>query len=55
MREAGDEGVILVSFGTLLGERIAFNETLLEVMAEAFSKLSQKVIWKKKLEGRFSA
>ena len=51
MQSAGDDGVILVSFGTVLGEHIGFNESILQVMAEAFSKLPQKVIWKLKLEG----
>ena len=55
MQSAGKEGVILVSFGTILGEHIGFNESLLQVMAEAFSKLPQKVIWKLKLEGTFNA
>jgi len=43
MQEAGDEGVILVSFGTVVGE---LDESLLQMMTEAFSKLSQKIIWK---------
>ena len=55
MQSAGNEGVILVSFGTILGEHIGFNESLLQVMAEAFSKMPQKVIWKLKLEGTFNA
>jgi len=53
MQSAGDKGVILVSFGTVLGEYMGVNETLLQVMAEAFSKLPQKVIWKLKLDGTF--
>ena len=48
MQETGDEGVILVSFGTVQEE---IEETLLKMMAEAFSKLPQKIIWKFKLEG----
>ena len=55
MQSTGDEGVILVSFGTVLGEHMGFNESMLQVMAEAFSKLPQKVIWKLKLEGTFNA
>jgi len=55
MQSAGDKGVILVSFGTVLGEYMGVNETLLQVMAEAFSKLPQKVIWKLKLDGTFIA
>ncbi|KAL9988799.1 hypothetical protein ACROYT_G003287 [Oculina patagonica] len=47
MKKTGDEGVILVSFGTVLG---GINETSLKMMAEAFSKLPQKVIWKLKQE-----
>ena len=53
MQKAGDEGVILVSFGTLLGGPIGFGESILQIMANAFSKLTQKVIWKLKLEGMF--
>jgi len=48
MQEAGDEGVILVSFGTIVGD---LDEKLLQMMAKAFSKLPQKIIWKLKLEG----
>ena len=48
MQEAGDEGVILVSFGTIVGD---LDEKLLQMMAEAFSKLPQRIIWKLKLEG----
>ena len=54
MQKVGDEGVILVSFGTLLGEIVRFDESLLQMMAHAFSKLPQKVIWKLKLEGVFA-
>ena len=49
----GDEDVILVSFGSILGEIAELNEPLLQRMADAFSKLPQKVIWKMKLEGMF--
>lgn len=45
MQEAGDEGVILVSFGTVLEE---VDETLLQLMAKAFSKLPQKIVWRLK-------
>ena len=48
MQETGDEGVILVSFGTVLGK---IEDASLKMMAEAFSKLPQKIIWKLKLEG----
>ena len=43
MQEAGDEGVILVSFGTVLEE---VDETLLQLMAKAFAKLPQKIVWR---------
>ena len=43
MQEAGDEGVILVSFGTVMEE---FDEKLLQMMAKAFSNLPQTIIWK---------
>ena len=48
MQEAGGEGVILVSFGTIVGD---LDEKLLQMMAETFSKLPQRIIWKLKLEG----
>ena len=32
---------------------MGLNESLLQRMADAFSKLSQKVIWKMKLDGMF--
>ena len=48
MRESGDEGVILVSFGTVVD---GLDETLLQMMSKAFSKLPQKIIWKLKLKG----
>ena len=49
----GDQDVILVSFGSILGEVAELNESLLQRMADAFSKLPQKVIWKVKSEGMF--
>ena len=36
-----------------MGEIAELNEPLLQRMADAFSKLPQKVIWKMKLEGMF--
>ena len=48
MQKAGDEGVILVSFGTVLE---TMDEASLQMMATAFSKLPQKIIWKLKLQG----
>ena len=45
MQEAGDEGVILVSFGTVLEE---VDETLLQLMAKAFAQLPQKIVWRLK-------
>ena len=49
----GDQEVILVSFGSILGDIAGLNESLLQRMADAFSKLPQKVIWKMKLDGMF--
>ena len=49
MQETGDEGVILVSFGTILGD---IDEGTLKMMADAFTKLPQKIIWKLKLKGK---
>lgn len=51
VQSAGDEGVILVSFGTIMGVYRTIEEKMLQMMAKAFSKLPQKVIWKLKLEG----
>lgn len=48
VQTAGNEGVILVSFGTVVGP---LAESSLQIMAETFSKLPQKIIWKLKLEG----
>ncbi|XP_074623673.1 2-hydroxyacylsphingosine 1-beta-galactosyltransferase-like isoform X1 [Acropora palmata] len=50
MQGSGDEGVILVSFGSVVGYNFGVDERILQVMAEAFSKLPQKVIWKLKLD-----
>ena len=47
-QKAGDEGVILVSFGTVVE---AISDSLLKIMAETFSKLPQKIIWKLKPNG----
>ena len=54
MQGSGDEGVILVSFGSVVGYNFGVNERILQVMAMAFSKLPQKVIWKLKLDGKFT-
>ena len=48
MQKAGDEGVILVSFGTVVEQ---MDEASLQMMATAFSRLPQKIIWKLKLKG----
>ena len=48
MQKAGDEGVILVSFGTALE---TMDDASLQMMAKAFSTLPQKILWKLKLEG----
>ena len=53
MQEADDKGVILVSFGSILGHDVGFNESLLQIIADAFFKLPQKIIWKVNLEGTF--
>ena len=41
--KSGDEGVILVSFGTILGN---VNEKMLTLLANAFSRVPQRIIWK---------
>ena len=43
VRGSGDEGVILVSFGSILGE---ISDQTISTMAEVFSTLPQRVIWK---------
>ena len=48
MREAGEDGVILVSFGTVVE---GMKDAPLQMMAKAFSKLPQRIIWKLKLKG----
>ena len=53
MQNSGGKGVILVSFGTVVGDLTGMDEEVLNVMAETFSKLQEKVIWKLKLKGRF--
>ena len=42
-RGSGDEGVILVSFGSILDE---INDQIIATMAATFSSLPQRVIWK---------
>ena len=54
MQGSDDEGVILVSFGSIVGDAFGLDERVLQLMAEAFSKLPQKVIWKLKLDGKFT-
>lgn len=51
MQKSGNEGVILVSFGTIMGN---INENMLTLLANAFSRVSQKIIWKLD-RGRLSA
>lgn len=43
VRESGDQGVILVSFGSVLGE---IDDQTIATMADVFSNLPQRVIWK---------
>ncbi|KAK3744832.1 hypothetical protein QZH41_008809 [Actinostola sp. cb2023] len=43
MASSGNNGVILVSFGSMLDK---LDNNVLEVMNKAFSKVQQKVIWK---------
>ena len=42
---SGDKGVILVSFGSILGE---MDDKMITTMAAVFSSLPQRVIWKLK-------
>ena len=48
MKETGEDGVILVSFGTVVE---GMKDASLQMMVKAFSKLPQTIIWKLKLEG----
>lgn len=43
VRGSGDKGVILVSFGSILGE---ISDQTISTMADVFSTLPQRVIWK---------
>ena len=43
MQNTGNEGVILVSFGTILGN---VEEKKLALLANALSRVPQKVLWK---------
>ena len=43
MQSSEDSGVILVSFGSTLS---SVDNAILSVMANAFAKLPQKIIWK---------
>ena len=47
MKETGEHGVILVSFGTVVE---GMKDASLQMMAKAFSKLPQTIIWKLKLK-----
>ena len=48
MEETGEDGVILVSFGTVVE---GMKDSSLQMMAKAFSKLPHTIIWKLKLKG----
>jgi UDP:flavonoid glycosyltransferase YjiC (YdhE family) len=43
VRGSGDEGVILVSFGSILSE---ISDQTIAPMADVFSTLPQRIIWK---------
>lgn len=43
MQSSGDDGVIVVAFGTTLG---TLDKEILAVMARAFAEFPQKFIWK---------
>ena len=46
---SGEHGVVMVSFGTLVASNL--EKQKVEMLAEAFGKLKQKVIWT--LKGKF--
>ena len=47
MQSSGNNGVILVSFGsTVSSSTKRVDKAVLTVMADAFAKLPQKIIWK---------
>lgn len=43
IQKSGDDGVILVSFGTILGN---IKENMLTLLANAFSRVPQRILWK---------
>ena len=43
MQSSGDNGIILASFGSIVSK---IDKAVLSLMANAFAKLPQKVIWK---------
>lgn len=43
MQNSGDDGVVVVAFGTTLG---TLDKEILGMMARAFAKFPQKFIWK---------
>jgi len=43
MQSSGEDGVIVVAFGTTLG---TLDKEILAVMARSFAKFPQKFIWK---------
>lgn len=51
IQKSGNEGVILVSFGTVMGN---INENMSTLLVNAFSRVSQRIIWKL-VRGRLSA
>jgi len=51
IQKSGSEGVILVSFGTVMGN---INENMSTLLVNAFSRVSQRIIWKL-VRGRLSA
>jgi len=46
MQSSGDDGVILVSFGSMVNK---LSDKVVDVMASAFAKFPQMVLWKIKL------
>ena len=52
MQSAGKEGVILVSFGSIIQ---TLNDKIMSVLVEAFARLPQKIIWKQGSSGKCSS
>ena len=51
MSSSGEHGVVMVSFGTFVASNL--QKQKVDLLAEAFGRLKQKVIWR--LQGKFES